>query len=100
MKKQVKSVGELFAENTVSVTFDALSAEDFVRPSRYYFIDAFGNRVFVKKQSREDCQKLIDNYFGYQKYVIRMYGSPSANNKALTCKATQSRKGFAYRHKK
>ena len=100
MKKQVKSPSDLFEENTVSVTFDELQDEDFVRPSRYYFIDAFGNRVFIKKQSREACQKIIDEYFGYSKYTIRMYGSPSANNKALTCKATQSRKGFAYKHKK
>lgn len=48
------------------------SSLEFVPPSRFYFVDAFFNFVFVHRGKREAAQEWVDNVHGKGKYNVRL----------------------------
>lgn len=45
---------------------------EFSPPSRFYFVNAFGDFVFIHKGKREKAQEWLDENYGRGKYNIRL----------------------------
>jgi hypothetical protein len=49
----------------------------FKPPSCWYILNAMGEYIFIKKQSRKDAQEIVDKIYWKEKYIVR-----AAYNKA------------------
>lgn len=45
---------------------------DFSPPGRFYFVNAFGDFVFIHKGTRKRAQEWLDNNYGKGKYSVRL----------------------------
>jgi len=48
------------------------SSEQFSSPSRFYYVNAFFDLIFVHRLRREDAQAYVDKLHGKGKYNIRL----------------------------
>lgn len=65
---------------------------DFKAPAKYYYINAFGDAVFIHVRSREDAEQYIVENYGKGFYKIRTSSleKPSGD---VTVRGTQTRRG-------
>jgi hypothetical protein len=68
----------------------ALEDYDFKAPSKYYFINAIGEAVFIHARVRADADKYITENYGRGFYSLRT-SSLEKNDNALTCTGTATR---------
>lgn len=59
--------------------------------SKYYVIDAFGRRVYVKTNNRLLAQEVVDEWFGANKYTVRCSGIEKISGE-VTVRASEFRK--------
>ena len=62
--------------------------------SKYYIIDAFGRRVFIKTKDRMIAQEVVNLYFGNNKYTVKCGGLEKISG-TPNVRATEFRRGQA-----
>ena len=67
-------------------------ALDFKAPCKYYFINAFGEAVFIHVRAREDAEKYVTENYGKGFYKIRT-SSIEKSSGEVTCRGTHTRRG-------
>lgn len=60
MTKPVKTYMAIAGENP----------EDYVKPSKWWIMDALGRRVYIFKRTRREAQIVIDDYYGKNHYKV------------------------------
>lgn len=79
------------------IEFNEYSLENYKGPTKYYFVNAMCQRVYIHTRDRKVAQEWLTDNYG-KKYVLRTetLDEPKGN---ITCKATTnsaSRKGNNY----
>lgn len=81
------------------VSFDEFTDIDFIPPSSFYCTDALQNYTFIHCQKRDKAQQIVDEIYGKGKYLIKAAKLQKGSGE-VTCRGTNSAKGFAYMKKK
>lgn len=45
-------------------------AGEYVKPSKWWIMDALGRRVYIYKRTRWEAQEIIDAYYGKNHYKV------------------------------
>ena len=45
-------------------------SEEYVKPSKWWIMDALGRRVYIYKRTRWEAQEIIDAYYGKNHYKV------------------------------
>lgn len=75
---------------TTTVEYSELSKSEFKTPSRYYYINALGQAVFLHCKARGDAEAYLREEFGSGFYSVRTIGleKPSGD---VSCRGTETR---------
>lgn len=84
--------------NTTTIDQSELAEDDFKAPSKYYFINAFGEAIFIHTRDRAVAERYITETYGKGFYKLRT-SSIDRPKGDITCSGTNSRKGFSSRLK-
>jgi len=63
--------------------------------SKYFYVNALGQYVFIKTRDRAKAQAFIDEECGKGKYRVRTYSQDGAERGEASCIATETRRGQA-----
>lgn len=69
-----------------------LANDDFHAPSKYYFVNALGQAVFIHARARQDAEEYITSEYGKGFYKLRT-SSLDKPKGDITCKGTATRRG-------
>ena len=73
VKKFCETVGidRKWADKVVIYDYEQLEKSNFKDPSKYYILNAFGDRVYFKTRIKSKARQWCDEIYGKGKYVIR-----------------------------
>lgn len=54
----------------VTKTFQEVNCENFRPPSKFSFVNALGENVYIKTKKRSVAQEWVDNNYGVGKYRV------------------------------
>lgn len=55
---------------TAVVSFQDYSEPDFHQPSNFHYVNALGDKVYIKVSNRKDAEQYIITEYGYLKYSV------------------------------
>lgn len=92
------------AVKITAVDLSKLTSEDFSPPTKFYFINALSQAVFIHCRDRKDAEQYLTDNYGKGFYKLRTSSLETKisgkNNGELTCRGYNTRKGFSSRLKK
>jgi phage antirepressor YoqD-like protein len=69
-----------------------MNQEEFTPPSKWYFINALGQHIYIHCRDRTNAEQYITETYGKGFYKLRT-SSLEKNKGEVTCKGTATRKG-------
>lgn len=86
MSEHAGGVNEI-DKRIIIIPFELLNRIAVKSPSKYYVIDALGNKVFFKTNKKVTAQQLCDEYFKVKgKYTVLVEGVPTGDRSNITAK--------------
>jgi hypothetical protein len=64
---------------TVVVSFQDYSEPDFHQPSNFHYVNALGDKVYIKVSNRKEAEEHIVSEYGYLKYSINSQKKESSD---------------------
>lgn len=58
--------------NIIRVSEDQRMSDDFIPPAKFFVVDALGDGVFFRTNSRAKAQTMSDELYGKGKYTVRV----------------------------
>lgn len=71
LKHYSETYGEHIMSKIVIVSEKDRLNGDFIDPTGYYIVDAFGSGVYFKTRSRSKAQAMSDEMYGKGKFTVR-----------------------------
>ena len=90
---QTDNVFKVDGVKVTIVSYEEFTDSEFIPPATFYVMDSLQQYKFIHTSSREVATKIVYEIYGHNRYAIKSSRLQKPKGD-LTCKGTNSRKGF------